>query len=318
MEKTTTETTQTEQKTDAKKTEEQRQDDAAFEAGFNKVVGAQAAPDLDAKDDTTDTTTGKAAEQSAAAAAGKKGDAAAAAAAPAKDEWEGVHPMVRKTLETVAAQAGEAVQIAKSTQGRMGSMQSALDAGKKAAEKAGADKPSDTQIAAAMADPEAWKKFEEDFPDFAKPVKAQFEAVQAQLKNIKPQPVDVKAIAKDVAQSVRADLVNDAVEESHADWQTTVKTPEFATWFNGQAADVKALAASSRTKDAIQLLDSYKTHTEQAASTKTTQQSSAERKNKRLEAAVTPRGTSSAPDTGISDDAAFTKGFNKVHKSKAA
>jgi hypothetical protein len=47
------------------------------------------------------------------------------------------------------------------------------------------------------------------------------------------------------------------VDMTHEGWEDTVKTPEFATWFKAQPAEVQVLAESVQARDAITLLDAY-------------------------------------------------------------
>lgn len=293
---------------------EEREAEEAFASGFKKVAGNGNDADT-TTDDTTTGTTGAAADtKTAAAPAGeKKTDTAAApaAAAPAKDPWEGVPLVVRQEFEASAKRL-------RNIEGHIGGITSKLDTAistaKTAAEKKGADAPSKTQVQAAMADPEAWTRLKEDFPDWAGPMEKELNAIRAQLaatggtvdvekvrQSIAP---DLKAVAREAREFAKVDI-------KHEGWEETVKTPQFADWLGTQPADVKALADSDRGSDAIKLLDAYTAH--QAEAGKKTG-----KKTDRLAAAAVPdgRGGGDVATGGISDEEAFNRGYKRVAGAK--
>jgi hypothetical protein len=168
--------------------------------------------------------------------------------------------------------------------------------------------------------------------------------------------VDVEALKKDVSGSVSEQMQHFAEEAEeraflrmrHPDWKKTVNTDEFRNWsLQGgptpqlyaqyklleQSDPAKANAMvqafqthyptwwkekgsamwASSAADAIKLLDGFSEHQKKAVSAAATRQ----RNQARLERAVVPRGTSSPPDSGISDDEAFERGVSKTLRKRA-
>lgn len=232
-------TTETEQKieknddqtTTTEPTQEEKDAAAGFAAGFARARGEE--PKLE----ETTTTTGKTAEETKAPAETK--GAAAPAAAPAVDPWKDVPAVVRQELEALRALPGQIRNLAGHIGGMNSKLESALATAKAAATDKGAAAPSDKQVAAAMASPEAWKKLKEDYPDWAEPLEAEFASLRTAIdKAAKGGSVDVKAIKEDVTSGVHA-AINaglDAAEErafvrlKHPDWKSTVNSPEFKSW----------------------------------------------------------------------------------------
>lgn len=246
---------QTEQPTDEQKKLEAQEAEAGFAAGFNKVRGGE--------DPAETETTTEAATAQAAPVEEKKAEPAKAAAA---DPWDGVPAVVKERLESLSALPNRLRNI----EGHFGGLKSALDtlnATAKAAAKKGEEAPTETQVQAALADEDSWKKFKEEFPDFAAPVEKQLASVRAELAKRKDAPpVDVKEIESRVSARVEERLAaampaaTDAAEErafvrlKHPDWKATVNTPEFKTWTlqGGPSLDaysqMKALEKTDPTK----------------------------------------------------------------------
>jgi hypothetical protein len=295
-----------------------KKDEAAFEAGFNKVAKRDDAPAAETtttaksgdQTDTTTTSTAAAPEKKDGAATAETTGSAATTAEPAKDPWDGVPEIVRTQLEALASLPQQIRNLAGHLGGMKGQLTEAITAAKAAAETKGEATPSDKQITAALADPKAMERLMEEFPDFAGPVAAELRALHDKLdKRGTDSKVDVTTLKGEVKAEVRRELAEETVEEAHPGWLKTVQTSEFATWLNTQPADVKALAGSERARDAIKLLDTY---TEHGKAQKTTSPNK-DAQRARLHSATTPRGTSStAAPSAISDEEAFNRGFKKV------
>ena len=76
---------------------------------------------------------------------------------------------------------------------------------------------------------------------------------------------------------------------------------------------MKALAVSSKPRDAIRLLDAFTAHSTAATEADAVRL----RKQKRLDAATAPQGTGvTVQETGITDEEAFNRGFKKVAKAR--
>lgn len=330
----TTETTEEQQK--AQRELEQKEAEQGFNAGFNRARGEEPPaekPDKnaagqgdDAQGNDEDSTAGQAAETDAEKQAREAAEAKAKEDADAKAaeerQWAGVPEVVRDKLLALEANSRKSVEESakrlRNIEGHIGGLNSKLESALTTAKAAAEDKggegaaPSKAQVQEALSDPEAWKRLKEDFPDWAGPVEKEFAALRAEIAKAKP-AVDVSGLKKEVAGEVNSAIAKglDAAEErafvrlKYPDWRDTVKSPEFKAWFQGQPDDVKALAASDSGNDAVKMLDAYKTHREQSEEAR-------KRKQKRLEGNLNPTGSGAPPDTGISDEQAFARGFQRA------
>lgn len=313
-------------------TEEEREASEAFEAGFNKVskkdeaAPANPAANVEgqpAADDTTTTTAEATAKAAADAEAKAKADAEEAARKAADDEWAGVPKIVRDRLESL----GEIPNRLRGIEGHIGGLKSKLEGAvataKAAADKTGTDKPTDAQIAEALANEESFAEFERDFPDFAKPIKAQLTAIRAEVAKIATPTVDTDGVRKQVLEEVGTQISGavDMAEEraftrlKHPDWKQVVAAPEFKAWLQAQPEDTKKLAASPLADDAITLIDGFKTHRKTVVDA----DAARKRKEKRVEDALPAtesKGGSGSVDTGLSDEQAFELGFKRVAGKK--
>lgn len=238
-----------------------------------------------------------------------------------------------------------------------GRIETALKAAKTAAESAGgaAAAPSETQVKAALSDPKAWDRLKEDYPDWAKPVEAELAAMRSEIAK-KGGSVDVDGVTRQVAETLTPTMQAmerrarslAVLDVKHEDWEDTVNTPEFIAWSlaggpskdaymamktleetdQRKAAQVRhgfaqqypqwwaekgAQIFDDSPKAAIKLLDEFKTHTAQA--TKAAQDR--QRNQRRIEAAVTPKGTTVQQQSGsLSDEDAFRRGFKRARGAR--
>jgi len=244
---------------------------------------------------------------------------AAAEEAPVVDEWEGVHPKVRQYLEGITSQVEGVGREAKAATGRVAAIQSAIDTGKAAATKKGADEPTEAQVAQALSDTESWTEFESEFPDFAKPIKAQLGAIRSEIAKVKAPSIDTEAVKKTLTEGVdtRIDRGIDIAEErvmlrlKHPNWRSEVAKPEFNAWANAQPEEIKALRASYKSEDAIKLIDGWVAHNKKA----TASVEKRKENERRLRGALPPTGTPLVPQTGTSDDDAFARGYKRARGS---
>jgi hypothetical protein len=250
----------------------------------------------------------KAAEAEAAkeAEAAAKAQAEADAKAAAEREWEGVPKVVRDRLAALERVPGQIDKLAGNLGGLQSKLDSALTTARATAQDKGGAAPSEGQVKAALADPKAWERLKEDFPEWAGPMEAELTALRAEIASVKSG--DPKELRESVKAEIRAELAAEAVEDAHPGWQERVKTQEFVSWLKDQPEDVRALTASDRPRDAIRLLDAYKTHSERAAADAEARR----KKQERLAAAVTPKGSQEPPQTGIDDEAAFARGYKRA------
>lgn len=302
----------------------------AFSAGFEKVTPPAAAP----------TPAPAAVEQPAAQPA--------AVPAPVKDEWEGVQPKVRQTLESISGRLGSLDKIdhrLKGVEGRVGALYQARKAADDV-QKAGGAAPTEQQIQTASTSGEKWNALLESFPDFKDGLEERFAQIDAALKQQKP--FDADGLKSDlqgfVSASTRELREFAKLDSKHDGWEDTINTPQFAEWAfsNGPTptdqAQWKLLKsdspdkaeeffkqfeqrypqwwkergshmASSNAKDAIALLDGFQAHNTAVSDRKKQQDKSAQR----LGAAITPTGAGAPPGQPEPDEeAAFAKGFKKV------
>jgi len=273
---------------------EQEEAERAFAAGFSGEPQGEQPPSGDGDDGQEG-----AADPQDAGSTNEGHEGAAGQESPPDD------PLARisASLEALHKRVDQVDGNTRATSGRVSALQSAIEKGNAASVRAGTDAPSGEQIAQALHDPDAFKQLKEDFPDFAGPVEREFAAIRADLAKLsKPaeqQQVNVEEIEQRATQKALRTFREETVEDAHPGWRESVKSKEFKDWLPKQSEDVKALAASDRPRDAIKLLNVYAEHYRKAA-----------RNQRRLEAAVSPKGAAPVTKSGISDEEAFMRGFN--------
>ncbi len=274
-------------------------DDAAFEAGFNGTPESKADTPAEPKGDTP-------------AQEKKDTPAAEAPATPAEDPWKDVPPVLREQFDSVNKRFDTMMHHLKSTDGRIGAVQKAITAARTDAGRAGAEAPSQQQIAAATTT-EKWKKLEQDFPEWAgalnERMAADRAAISAEIKGMLPKPVDVQGTVQPLLNEVKAEARALArIDAKHDGWEETVNTREFGDWLSRQPADIQSLADSTKAGDAIKLLDAFKEASKpQPAPVK--DPAKQQQQTRRLEQAVTPQGAGRSTPPALSDDDAFESGF---------
>lgn len=285
-----------EELTPEQQAEQDRQDEEAFSKAFDRMSGKT--PPDEAKSEEKAETSAPASQEE------PKTEKSAVTESPKAEELVDVNALAARiaALESIPSQV----------QKLSGHVGVALDQirglttkATKAAEAAGAESPTDKQVQAALANPEAWKQLREDFPEWAGPVEAELTALRKEIGKRQAPQVDTAAIERRTAEAVDEAEERAFVRLKHPTWKKDVKTPEFQKWFSSQANEVKALAGSKMADDAIRLLDSFKEHQTKATETK-------QKNERRLERAVAPKGGTPPASTAISDDEAFTRGFKRA------
>lgn len=243
--------------------------------------------------------------------------------APAKkdeeDPWKDVPAGMRLAFEAMSAQMGKVESIAKTAVGRVGAVQAALEAQKKAL-AAGKEAPDQEQIASATATAESWKKLKDEYPDWAGPMEQQLAAIRAEIPKGGQHAVDVDAIRNDMVKEFapafaaveRRAREFAQVDVKHENWEQLVNTPDFKGWLGDQPADTRRLAASPRGRDAIKLIDTYKEH---VGKRQAPPKEDPELKRQRLEAAVpaTAGKSAAARQAAVqSEEQGFVEGFKSV------
>jgi hypothetical protein len=216
------------------------------------------------------------------------------------DPFAGLSPAVVErlkrldTMETQLAQLPGLQRSLSEAQGRVAAVQRELDQARAAA-KAVDVAPSASQIAAASKSTAKWSALKADFPEWAD---ATQEYVEASLAGLTPQqtagltPEQVEARIEQRVQAALQQAEHEKVADRHEDWQATVKTPEFQTWYRAQDQNTQALAQSPKARDAIRMLDLFQRAKEAPADRV------AEDRTSRLAAAVTSKPNAAGKPAG--------------------
>lgn len=140
------------------------------------------------------------------------------------------------------------------------------------------------------------------------------EAVEEQVKNLESkladQYGDLPKKVKEEVSEIREMLNDTLIEFRHKGWKDTIKTDEFASWFESQDQTVQELARSAKLSDAIELLDKFSVTTVKASDSSPAGKKPDPKKT-RLEAAAAPetKGARIPPVVRTEEDD-FREGFN--------
>lgn len=285
--------------------------DAAFAAGYAQARGTEVVPQV-----TTP-------EKTEAPQTGDEKVVPESKAAPVEDEWKDVPSKVKTEFESMRARLTAIDTIPeqmRKLQGQVGGLVShtkelkdALAKAKDTTEAKGGTTPTQQQVDSAAKDAAQWEQLKADFPDWAEAVDARLAKIEATRATTSP--VDTAAIEARIAAETEkrvAQATSQAVAEArllapidakHLGWEETIVTEPFLAWEKKQGAEVQAYASSSNPQDVIRMLDLY------SVFSKKTAEKAEERK--RLDANVTPSGTTVTPST-TSDDDAFEQGYNEA------
>lgn len=167
-------------------------------------------------------------------------------------------------------------------------IQTALAAAQ-AATKTVADAPTQAQVKDAASSPAEWEKLKEGYPEWAT-------ATEKLLDSRLPPAFDAKAFEDSIKQemkgqteSVRQEIISSALDAVFPGWEDEAKTPAFKAWLDSQPESVKALAASDKIRDAASMLKLYDA-SKQAKPAAPEPKKDTSTREKRIAAAVTPRG----------------------------
>lgn len=172
------------------------------------------------------------------------------------DEWAGVNPALRKTVEALQARASGVDQLEfrlKQTEQRLGAATNEISELKKKPEPV--KEPTD----------EKTKQFRAEYEELSGSVIGTIDeriaAMRAEVLQKVP-TIDDKALAETIAKTVKAEIAFDIaverVEEKHPGWQAEKDTPEFKQWQKTAPADVSKAAYTAL--DAIRMMDAWKEH----------------------------------------------------------
>ena len=215
-----------------------------------------------------------------------------------EDPYAGLSPTLRAKLAQIDELAQANAQLlhhVKTTEGRVAAMQREAQQARQVAIQ---DAPSQTAIASAAKNPEKWDQLKQDFPEWAGAMEEYVAAkIGTQQAGLTPEQVS-QLVQQQVSQSkaeMIANIEEARIEGKYEDWKTTVNTPEFAAWFAVQSFDVKALAESPQSKDAIKMLDMFSESRARSAS------DIRQERGARLAAAATTRPGQTPPPKTIGD-----------------
>ncbi len=219
-----------------------------------------------------------------------------------EDPYAGLSPTIRAKLAQIDELAQANAQLlhhVKTTEGRVAAMQrEAQQARQAATQVAPQDAPSQTAIASAAKNPEKWEQLKQDFPEWAGAMEEYVAAkIGTQQAGLTPEQVS-QLVQQQVSQTkaeMLANIEEARIEGKYEDWKTTVNTPEFAAWFTVQSPEIKALAESPQSRDAIKMLDMFSESRTRSAS------DIRQERGARLAAAATTRPGQTPPPKTIGD-----------------
>ena len=218
-----------------------------------------------------------------------------------EDPWAGVNPTLRKTFDDMTAKVASMSvmeQRLKQTESRIGAMQNKLSAAEKAAQAA-PPAPTKEEIEVAAKEKESWETLKEDFPEWAEVVETRFAKTKTDFEERQKALEQSQLLSSRVINQKIIDLT-DTMEKTrektmltfkHPDWESTIQSPEYATWLKTQTPEVQQKTSSKFAKDAISVLDEF---SKIKKPEKTPAEIAADRK-KRLEGSVTVPGKKAMP-----------------------
>lgn len=192
-------------------------------------------------------------------------------------------------------------------------LKNVLAAAKESAAASASGAPTDKQIAAAVEDPEKWKRLKEEFPEFSEGVAEYVAAHLAATRSQPAQTVDPEALRAQVLQEIAPAIERTRTEarayaridlEVGEGWEDTLKSKDFTAWFDKLPGEKKQQYDTDRPADVIACLKEFGTY-QSAAQTR-------QAKRDRLEAAVQVQSTGTGGPQILDDDAAAARGYNRV------
>ena len=160
--------------------------------------------------------------------------------------------------------------------------------------------PAEDELAAAIREAEA-----SEFPEITAPLLKALKALSTTRQAQPEQSVDIAASVSTEVEKRLEKYAREALEEEHPGWNETTKSPEFAAWFANKTPEYQTkYGASENPAVAARCLTEFKDSIK-----------ARQKKQTRLEAAVTPQGTPQKPGAStISDDEAILRGYQKVKR----
>jgi hypothetical protein len=161
----------------------------------------------------------------------------------------------------------------------------------KAAAKTVDDAPTQAQIDTAAKDPEEWEKLKQEWPEWA----AAFEKkIDAKLAAVKPAEFDQNKFISEAQiafETKQREAAAARLERDFPQWRSPENYSALTQWLETQPDHVKALAESDWIDDARQLLTLYKQSKETPPTKPEADKPKDTTRQKRFEAAITPKGS---------------------------
>jgi chromosome segregation ATPase len=213
------------------------------------------------------------------------------------DQWTGVAPALRQTLESLQARMADLDTLnsrLKQAESRIGGAERRLHEAKVAAQQVD-DKPSAEQVKKAAQTAEKWQSLKEDFPEWADVLDETRSELTAKTAELAGKIPDVESIRGSINEeveakvdAVRKEMAIEAVRAIHDDLDEIKASPQFIDWVKKQPQDIVAKLGSWKPSDAIKVLNSYKAYLGDKKSPKSISQ---ERQNRLESAAADNRKT---------------------------
>ena len=187
---------------------------------------------------------------------------------PEVDEWAGVSPALRKTIEGINGKLSTLDTIdqrLRSAEGRIGSVQQAVFEQRKAAEEAAKrvkDAPTKEQMAQAAKSDKAWEDLKEEFPGWGEALHDELASVRQAAEALKQDIETLRTIQNSGSQhdveKLQREIDVKLVSVKHPGWQQTVKSDEFGQWLQGQDSDMQQKFLNSTDPvECIEVLDAF-------------------------------------------------------------
>ncbi len=187
---------------------------------------------------------------------------------PEVDEWAGVSPALRKTIEGINGKLSTLDTIdqrLRSAEGRIGSVQQAVFEQRKAAEEAAKrvkDAPTKEQMAQAAKSDKAWEDLKEEFPGWGEALHDELASVRQAAEALKQDIETLRTMQNSGSQHDGEKLQREVdvklVSVKHPGWQQTVKSDEFGQWLQGQDSDMQQKFLNSTDPvECIEVLDAF-------------------------------------------------------------
>lgn len=238
---------------------------------------------------------------------------------PEVDEWAGVSPALRKTIEGINGKLSTLDTIdqrLRSAEGRIGSVQQAVFEQRKAAEEAAKrvkDAPTKEQMAQAAKSDKAWEDLKEEFPGWGEALHDELASVRQAAEALKQDIETLRTMQNSGSQhdveKLQRELDVKLVSVKHPNWQKTVQTEEFGNWLQAQDQAVQqTFLYATDPVECIAVLDAFAgSNTEGGA------QGITASRQRRLEAATT---VSKGRSTQTKNPANMTEAEYRAHVAK--